>query len=253
MPRSCGARTRGAEGSVATLVVVGILAAAPGPALAEGFPAAGGEVAVVEQAPGEEGGRAQGRGIEYGAHLVVPIPLHGVFSDDLGAGVGVHGRVGWELPGGFSFEANLGYLYFSVLDYDLGSVDDNDSFSSLYGGVGARFAVLNPSAIVPFVGAGLGFNLWFVGTETGFRGRSGQTYCGSDFSCTLAGHEGEGTFGGFGLIVNGAVGVIYEVTAQAAIELGAQCNFLATTGPFDHARQPHGGFLTLFAGGTLYY
>lgn len=226
----------------------------PPTVLAEGVPLPpAGEVQVVEQAPEGTETRAAGRGIEYGAHLVVPIPLHGVFSDDLGAGIGIHGRIGWELPSGFSLEANIGYMYMSVRDYDLGEVDGDDGFNMLYAGIGGRFAFLNPSAIVPFIGAGLGVNLFYVGTETGFRGRSGQHYCGSDFSCTLAGMEGAGTFGGVGLLANGSVGVIYEVTAQAAIEAGVQYNVLVASGAFDEARQPNGGYLTIFAGGTLYY
>ncbi|MCC7543062.1 MAG: hypothetical protein IT379_42995 [Deltaproteobacteria bacterium] len=221
---------------------------APG---AEPVPSAEGPP-VAEEVPADQ--RAEGRGIQYGGHIVVAIPAHGVFAQDFGVGIGIHGRIGWELPSGLSLEANLGYLFISVLDNDVGGVDGDDGMGALYLGGGGRFAFLNPSALVPFLGAGLGINLWIVPTETEFRGRSGQYYCGSDFACELVpGGSDETGFGGLSLLGNVSAGAIYEVTANIAIELGAQYNVVIVPGPFHAASGANFGYVTLFGGATLYF
>src|SRR5262245_52550847 len=124
--RRLGPMTAGWALAVSAGVTMGWAAAAR----AEGTPLApegetaggGGAGGPVTEEPGE-GQRAAGRGIDYGAHIVVAVPLHGVFADVLGTGIGVHGRIGWELPGGLSLEATLGYLFISVADYEAGGVD----------------------------------------------------------------------------------------------------------------------------------
>src|SRR5262245_53370777 len=53
-------------------------------------------------------GAQQGRGIEYGGHLVVPVWL----TEDLinNPGIGFQGRVGWEFAGGFTAELIVGFM-----------------------------------------------------------------------------------------------------------------------------------------------
>lgn len=225
---------------------------APGGEGASAAVASAAAPAAAEPAPEDQ--RAQGRGIQYGLHLLVASPLHGVLAEDFAVGFGLQGRIGWELPSGLSLEVDVGYQGFGVQDYEVGGADSDDSIGALYAGVGARFAFLNPTAFVPFVGAGLATNLWIVPTETEFFGRSGQYYCGSDFACELApGGSGESAFGGVSLLGNVAAGGIYEITAKIAIEAGAQYSIVMVPGPFDQARGANFGYLTFFAGGTLYY
>lgn len=220
-----------------------------------GMPPPGGGGAVpVEEQPQVQDQRAQGRGIEYGGHLLVGVPLHGVFSNDFGVGFGIHGRIGWELPGGFSIEANIGFLYLSALDPDATAYsEDVAGIGALYFGGGVRYAILNPSAIVPFVGAGLGLNYWVAGDSTAYQGRSGQVYCGSGVYCDAGDGRTYDQFSGLSLLANASAGIIYELTSDIAVEAGAQYNFQFTEGPFSSARNPRGGYLTIFAGGTLYY
>lgn len=211
-------------------------------------------VPVTEQAPVYEQ-RAAGRGIEYGGHLLVSVPLHGVFAQDFGPGFGIHGRIGWELPSGFSVEMNLGFLYMVAQDPAAADyAEDVAGIGSLYGGVGARYGFLNPSAIVPFVGAGLGLNYWVAGGSTAYQGRSGIVYCGSDNTggCDAGGTTYD-TFGGVSLLANASAGIIYELTHDVSIEVGAQYNLQFLPGPFAGASGERGGYLTIFGGGTLYY
>lgn len=216
-------------------------------------PPPGGEVQVVEQAPPQEQ-RAAGRGIQYGGHLLVSVPLHGVFAQDFGPGFGIHGRIGWELPSGWSVEMNLGFLYMTAQDPDAAVyVDEVAGIGTLYGGVGARYAFLNPSAIVPFLGVGLGLNYWVAGDSTAYQGDSGLVYCGSGVVCDAGDGTSYDTFGGVSLMGNASAGIIYELTSDVSVEIGAQYNLQWLPGPFAGASGERGGYLTIFGGGTLYY
>jgi hypothetical protein len=193
--------------------------------------------------PTEEPSAQQGRGIEYGAHLLVPIfltnPVTRVRVDDAttregdvdaGLGLGIHGRIGWEFGAGFSIEANVGGLFSTVSGT---IVDDGSSFDpqltllSFWLGAGARFAILNPSAFVPFVGVGAGVHFWDFCKD-------GDSTCESN-SISVA--------------VNGVVGFAYEISPFAAIEAGLQTNVAFPGDAFTETEV----YLMPFAGGTLYY
>lgn len=215
-------------------------------------PPPGGEVQVQEQPVMEQ--RAAGRGIQYGGHLLVSVPVHGVFAEDFGPGFGIHGRIGWELPSGWSVELNLGFLYMTALDPDATAfVDSVAGIGSLYGGVGMRYGFLNPSALVPFIGAGLGLNFWVAGSDTCYQGNSGAVYAGSDVSCEDPSGRTYDTFGGVSLMGNASVGLIYELTTDLSVEAGVQYNLQWLPGPFADSSGERGGYLTIFGGGTLYY
>ena len=189
---------------------------------------------VVTEAPNAQ----QGRGIEYGAHLLVPIfvtnPVavldNGMTTGaaDAGFGLGLQARAGWEFGYGFSAEINIGGT-FNTMNGEIGGVDvDPDtSLYMLWIGAGARYSFLNPSAIVPFVGAGAG--LLF------------QSFCPNDApSCDL---EPAAT-------VNALAGVIYEVSPYLGLEAGLQANVVfANSSVFVDTEI----FLSPFLGATLYY
>lgn len=192
-----------------------------------------GQVQVVEQsqltqpqpvAPTER----VGRGLEYGAHLVIPVWLTNDFYE-LGVGVGFQGRVGWEF-GAFTLEGNLGYMASPVNgDWDL-------LISDLWLGGGARYSFFNPSALVPFVGVGVALNVW--------------TSSYSDVYGTVTSSDSEVTLG-----FNGLVGLAYEISVDAAIEIGAQVNYTLAGQTFfcDVGGSCEGQlWLTPFAGVTLY-
>lgn len=162
----------------------------------------------------------QGRGVQYGAHLVVPLWVTEPFpGQDVSPGLGVQGRIGWEFPKGLSTELIVGYMLNRV---DLTAMDEDVDLTNVWVGAGARYALLNPSAFVPFLGLGLQLDFWDTG--------------GGDNLSTV----------GF----NGTVGAIFEVTAKVGIEVGVVAN-VSTEGDagFDGAQV----YLSPFAGGTLYF
>ena len=180
----------------------------------------------------------QGRGIEYGAHLLVPIfatnPVavldNGVDtgSANAGFGLGLQARAGWEFGYGFSAEINIGGT-FNTMNGEIGGVDiDPDtSLYMLWIGAGARYSFLNPSAIVPFVGAGGGILF--------------QSFCANDApSCDL---EPAG-------MVNALAGVIYEISPHIGLEAGLQANVVFANGDVFADTEL---FLSPFVGATLYY
>lgn len=179
----------------------------------------------------------QGRGIEYGGYLTVPIFV-GPNAEGIGAGVGLAGRVGWEFGSGFAAELNIGVQY-NVFTGTVG-VDTNfdgipDTFESIdggitnfWGGAGLRYSFLNASALVPFVGAGIQLNFW--GIDYG----SGESYNDS-----LA----------FGF--NALAGLAYELSADLALEVGLRWDLTTkgSKGPFPAAQS----YFSPFIGATLYY
>lgn len=193
--------------------------------VAQPAPAQGNVQVVEEPAPDVR----VGRGIEYGAHLLVPIFLtNSVW--DFDPGIGLQGRIGYEF-GAFTVEGNIGFTFNSLSDFDGWAVTD------IWLGAGARYSFFNPSAFVPFVGAGLALNFWGLSVdETGY----------GDYSSTN---------GKLGLGFNALIGAAYEITAQFAIEAGVQGNY-TLPGDFwyDGNGDKKGQFwLTPFAGATLYY
>lgn len=182
------------------------------------------QVQVVEQ----ESYAEQGRGLQYGASLYVPIWLGGDLSDSnerladyFGPGVGIAGRIGWEMGGGLSFELGGG-ISWNPDNYAFGDVSLINAFVN----VGARYAILNPSRILPFAQAGVGINIWNICSED---------VC-SDYN--------EYTFGFFG-----GIGGIYEINMNAALELGVNFNLSSALDVTDGAQLG----LSPFVGLTLYY
>lgn len=193
-----------------------------------GQPQQGG-VQVVEQQPAEQP-RQNGRGIEYGAHLIVPIWTE----EGLDPGIGIQGRVGWEFPGGFTPELNIGFMYngSSVsVDTNFDGIPDttvSGNFNDFWVGGGMRYVFLNPSAFVPFVGAGLALNVW---------GASCDGCTDSERKITLS--------------FNGLVGFAYEITQQIALEAGVQVNYSLRGDVFADGFTPL--WISPFLGGTFYF
>ncbi len=198
-------------------------------------------VPVVEQ---EEETAETGRGIQYGAHLVVPIFVLQHQDMDLNVGIGVQGRIGWEFGSGLSAELSLGIMYNGARD---GAYDEVDSagtpvtvswegygLTTIWVGLGIRYAFLNPTAVVPFIGAGILVPIW----SNAFRTSAG----------TVA-SEGDAVVS-FGF--DGVVGVQLEVSNNVGIEAGVQLNY--TFAPtWDQIYASPEMWLSPFVGVTLYF
>lgn len=169
----------------------------------------------------------QGRGIEYGGYLTVPIFV-GPNADGIGAGVGLLGRIGWEFGSGFAAELNIGVQYNTASLIDSGGFVFDGGITNIWGGAGLRYSFLNASALVPFVGTGLQVNFW--GVDYG----SGDSYNDS-----LA----------FGF--NVLAGLAYEISADLALEAGLRWDLTTkgSKGPFIAAQS----YISPFIGVTLYY
>ncbi len=175
----------------------------------------------------------QGRGVEYGAYLMVPIFLSTPREnlDSIDPGLGLVGRIGWEFGGGFTAELMVG-------GHANGGVLGSDpvTFANFFAGAGVRYSFLNASALVPFVGVGLQLNFW-----------------GSDRAL-------DGTFitmnnDYLALGLSGVAGVAYELSADLAVEAGVRADF-STVGKNSFGEGIlEGGQLLLspFLGATLYY
>ena len=122
-----------------------------------------------------------GRGIQYGAHVISPIYLMamdrgggGGESLGPGPGAGLHGRVGWEFPSGFTVELYGGFA-FNALDVVPGEVADRGHVLSQADlGIGLRYMFFNETAVVPFVQLGAG-GRW-LGSNAGWRTQR-RTHC----------------------------------------------------------------------------
>lgn len=143
----------------------------------------------------------QGRGIQYGAHLIVPIWLSdpaGGNGESVDPGIGVQGRLGWEFPSGWSAEFDLGVMVNRVtFDSSLGLSDRQ--LDAVWLGAGLRYSLLNRTAWVPFLGVGLQLTGW------------GDDLCGGS-SCSR-----KWTIG-----ANGIVGLVLEVSQFLGLEVGVQ-------------------------------
>lgn len=177
----------------------------------------------VQQPVAQPATARQGRGIEYGAHLIVPVWITdlnpGVTADP---GIGIQGRLGWEFPSGWSTEVNIGYMGNNVVTSGATSDATLDAF---WFGAGLRYSLLNRTAWVPFVGAGLQLTNW------------GDAACSSacDRSYTLG--------------VNGIVGLVFEVNEFVGIEAGVQVMASSKGRRFSRAQL----IVSPLAGLTLYY
>lgn len=165
----------------------------------------------------------QGRGLEYGASLFVPVWLDSV-GDVFHPGLGIDLRVGWELGGGLSIDGHLGFTYNSIKGAYSGS-----SLQSTYLGAGLRYGFLNRSALVPFVQGGLQLNLWSV--------------------CAYSSCKGSFDTVNFGLY--GGAGIVYEASANLSIDFGL--NFMSIIGRNHTLFDGYAMNLQPFIGATLYY
>lgn len=197
-------------------------------------------VPVVEEETAETG-----RGIQYGVHLVVPVYLLKHEGMDLNVGIGAQGRIGWEFGSGLSVELALGIMYNGARD---GSYPESDPFTgdpvtvtwegygltTIWVGLGLRYAILNPTAFVPFIGAGLMLPIWSNAFRDAFGGVSSEGDAVVSF--------------GFNVLA----GVQLEVSTNVGIELGAQLNYAIAPG-WDQIYASPEMWLTPFAGVTLYF
>jgi opacity protein-like surface antigen len=202
-----------------------------------------------QPAPVEEQTAEQGRGIQYGAHVLFPFYVtNPIATADVdygdgvpvpsdiyaGFGLGIQGRVGWEFGYGFSAEVNLGIL-FNLLTaesfdgFDSGSVDA--VLTTFWVGAGLRYAFLNPSAFVPFLGAGVSLNFWDLCADD-------EAVCETNV---------------IGVVPNAVVGFAFEISPWAAIEAGLQANLAIGASEAFSDDADLEVYLTPFAGGTLYY
>jgi hypothetical protein len=201
-----------------------------------------------QQQPYQEETAEQGRGVQYGAHVLFPFyvtnPLTIAEVDyggpietsevNGGFGLGLQGRIGWEFGYGFSVEANIGILFNLLNAQSLESSLSGPADQVLWTfwiGAGLRYAFLNPSAFVPFVGIGLSLNFWDLCADA-------DAVCETNV---------------IGVVPNATVGFAFEISPWAAIEAGLTANMgLGADAAFGDAGDVE-VYLTPFAGGTLYY
>lgn len=177
--------------------------------------------------------RGEGRGVQYGAHLVSPVYLSSVTPAAgrdvrVGAGVGLLARIGWEFPSGFTVEAFGGLAANGVdtLEHD----DMSNVLMRAEIGAGFRYMFFNETAFVPFVqlGASLRWH-WF-------------DYL--DFANSVQAANGDPT-----AALHAAVGFQIELTPYFGIEAGCMVDYTLWGKTF---AEP--GFVSLmpFVGVTLY-
>jgi len=173
-----------------------------------------------------------GRGIQYGAHVISPIYLMpmdraGTLSDRLGygPGAGLHGRIGWEFPSGFTVEVHGGFAFNAVDSVPGEPTDRSHVLSQADVGLALRYMFFNETAVVPFVQVGAGGRwFWFHWPD------------GDDIDAAGA------------IALTGAVGLQIELSPYFGIEGGALVDY---TFGMDIFRE---GFVSVtpFLGVTLY-
>lgn len=175
--------------------------------------------------------QGQGRGVQYGAHLVSPILLtdfrrNGGAERILpGGGLGVRARIGWEFPSGLTAEL-YGGLAVNGIDTE-GMSDRRSTLITGDFGVGARYMFFNETAFVPFLQLGLGLRYYDIEWPSGAEEDG-------DPSLTLPVHV--------------AVGGQIELSPYFGIELGVMADYA-----FGLDVLEDGVFvLTPFVGVTLY-
>jgi len=224
---------------------------APAPPPPEPVPAAQ-PVATSGQPPGATPApepmetRSQGRGLQYGFHLVVPVFVSANDAAEMRPGIGIQGRIGWEFPTGLSIEGILGVSYngsnsdavFEDISGATTTVGDY-GLTNIWFGAGLRYAFINATALVPFVGAGLHLNVWT--DVVTFEDGSSLSSDRSELS--------------LGAQLNG--GLIFEVNQNIGVEVGLIVNWtdppdsrdFGEPVPFAEPRV----WLSPFAGLTLYF
>jgi hypothetical protein len=218
------------------VLALGVLAAAPASA----------QVTVIEdhqvpqgqvQGPVVEQGyvRGQGRGIQYGAHIVSPLYLSTVAPSDgrtifPSGGAGLLARIGWEFPSGLTLEVHGGFAVNGV-DRPAGFTDMSSVITRAEVGGGARYMFFNDTAFVPFVQVS-GALRWFWFDYVDARGTS----VGSQDSSSPTGALG------------GALGAQIELSPYFGIEAGIAVDYTFGASLFEE------GFVSLmpFLGVTLY-
>jgi hypothetical protein len=164
-----------------------------------------------------------GRGLQYGATLFVPLWL-GDMNDLLKPGIGIHGRVGWELGRGLSIEGGIGWMGNRLEFVDA-------SLANVFFTGGLRYAFLNPTALVPFIHAEVLVNVWDQCIDDGF----GSAICSGYEDVTVG--------------VQAGAGVIWEINYNVALEAGLNYSGTSAGNVFDKFRS----WLSPFIGVTLYY
>ena len=142
-----------------------------------------------------------------------------------GPGGGLHGRIGWEFPSGFTVEIYGGFAFNAVESADGEPTDRSHVLSQADAGVGLRYMFFNETAVVPFVQVGAGGRwFWFHWPDVGEV-------------------DAQGAFA-----LTGAVGLQIELSPFFGIEGGALVDY---TFGHDLFRE---GFVSItpFIGVTLY-
>lgn len=180
--------------------------------------------------------RGQGRGIQYGAHLISPVylttvaPPAGGAPLDVSGGLGLHGRVGWEFPSGFTVEVFGGFAANGVWRPDAFADEMSSAFTRVEVGAGLRYMFINDTAFVPFVQVGASFRwFWFDYVDAA-----------NDVQAIDAELTGA---------VHGAVGFQIELSPYFGIELGCAVDYTAWADIF---AEPGIVSIMPFAGVTLY-
>ncbi len=176
-----------------------------------------------------------GRGLVYGAHLVVPIALTDVRRAGGGAtlpmlnpGAGLLVRLGWELPAGFSIEAQGGFALHVVDHPSCAAMEcPRRQLTRIDARLAARYAFLNGSGFTPFVELGAGARILTFDFGDGLDEPSP--------AASFAAHAG--------------AGIQLEPAPFVAVELGLVVDYLVPIEPLD---APGILGLTPFAGVTLY-
>lgn len=180
--------------------------------------------------------RGQGRGIQYGAHLISPVylttvaPPGGADPIAVSGGLGLHGRVGWEFPSGFTIEVFGGFAANGVDRPSAFADSMSSAFTRVEVGAGLRYMFINDTAFVPFVQVGASFR-WFWFDYVDVTNRLQEI----DAELTAALH--------------GAVGFQIELSPYFGIELGCAVEYTAWADIFS---EPGLVSLMPFAGVTLY-
>ncbi len=175
----------------------------------------------------------QGRGLQYGATVFAPMWL-GKINDQIAPGIGIQGRVGWEVGSGLSLELGVG----AMVNPDSGFYYDG-SLTNIFVTGGVRYGFLNPSALVPFLQGGVQINLFRSCYEDAF----GTIICPDYADDVTAGF----TAGG---------GLIWEISQNAALEGGVNVTGTTAGTVLDLPAPDETEFwlyLSPFLGFTLYY
>ena len=194
------------------------------------------QVAVVEETDPEarvvERGyvQGQGRGVQYGAQLISPVYLtemrHAGATETLnvGPGAGVHARIGWEFPSGFTLEV-YGGIGVNGIDTEGAPEEIGDTLTRADVGLGARYMIFNQTAFVPFVQIGIGLRWFFFDWPSGVEESGAAT-----------------------LPIHAVVGAQIELSPFFGIELGMAVDYMFGLDVF------HEGVVSImpFAGVTLY-